>query len=535
MGDARLRELGEGRPAARQERVVDFLGSERVERPAGRPQDDERVPAGRNTCRDDLRDRRAGAARKERQQRLALGGTRPPEPRRSGIAIPEGPPRTGEELVVVRVAAVGLDGEVAALGILAVDEVDPRRLALRRDEVCTPTPSASSSARISSRLGRPADVPNARRTAAPAARPVRIAATAPVIVARPFMTAPTVPSSTSHRPIEPNGRDTCALTTAIRAAAAASRTEGNWSAFSRPKAASPPGQCPPAARAARRPIRIASAIARTASNVILVRRVRSGATSISGGPEDEEAGQEAPDRREPVREGLEQGQQRPLERPRGLGRDEARQCDQTGGQDNDVRRPSHANLAGRRRVQRPARLPHTRRRRLALRPGRGARASLRGHLFGLERVGAGHAVSAPSLRAAKGDAPDRHSWSGQHPVRVKRRPRRRLTAERSAESTPRLHGEGSWRAAGRVPRVPQTRRAAPRRRRDRLRRAHRCDPASEWRVTGGQAKLAIVSNGPRRLAPSDYTSSLLPKCGERYSSGCWGTSSVRPPGAHLRC
>ena len=159
-----------------------------------------------------------------------------------------------------------------------------------------------------------------------------------------------------------------------------------------------------------------------------------------GGPEDEEAGQEAPDRREPVREGLEQGQQRLLERPRGLGRDEARQCDQTGGQDNDVRRPSHAKLAGRRRVQRPARLPHTRRRRLALRPGRGARASLRGHLFGLERVGAGHAVSAPSLRAAKGDAPDRHSWSGQHPGRVKRRPRRRLTAERSAESTPRLHG-----------------------------------------------------------------------------------------------
>ena len=170
------------------------------------------------------------------------------------------------------------------------------------------------------------------------------------------------------------------------------------------------------------------------------------------GPEDEEAGQEAPDRREPVREGLEEGQQRPLERPRGLGRDEARQRDQTGCQDNDIRRPSHADLAGGRSVEPRARPPHAHRRGLALRPGRGARASRRGHLFGFERVGAGHAVSAPSLR---------------------------LIAENSAESTPRLHGEGAWRAAGRAPRVSPARVPAPHRRRDRLRRAHRSDPAHE--------------------------------------------------------
>ena len=130
-------------------------------------------------------------------------------------------------------------------------------------------------------LGRPADVPSARRTAAPAARPIRMAAIVPAIVVFPLNTAATAPSRSSQRPVEPRGRARCALTTAITAAAMPMRAEGKRSPSVRPDVASAPGQFPVASRAATRERSAASTTASRASTVIRHRPANSGATSMA--------------------------------------------------------------------------------------------------------------------------------------------------------------------------------------------------------------------------------------------------------------
>ena len=68
-------------------------------------------------------------------------------------------------------------------------------------------------------------------------------------------------------------------------------------------------------------------------------------------PQCEQCDQERPDGPEPIRERLEEGEQRALERPGGLRRDDAREREQTRSDRDDVRRPSHANLAGWRSIE----------------------------------------------------------------------------------------------------------------------------------------------------------------------------------------
>ena len=108
---------------------------------------------------------------------------------------------------------------------------------------------------------------------------------------------------------------------------------------------------PVAIRAATSPTTMASTTASTASSVMRGRRDTSGATSMMPRPQDEQRDQERPDGPEPVRERLEEAQERTLERPGGLRRDDARQRERKRAQSDDVSRTSHANLTGWRSVE----------------------------------------------------------------------------------------------------------------------------------------------------------------------------------------
>ena len=355
MGEIGPAERIDGRPERAQECIVDRLRRERLERLPRHAQDEQRVFGTRRADRHDLGGGRATVRGEQREERLALGALGAVESMGSAaVAVPQRAPDLGEHLVVVGVASVDLDREQPAARIRRVRAVDPRRLALvRRQTVC-------ADAEIGERIRDVLDARQARR------RPEREA------------------HRRACRQADEDGGDGAAdgrVALQHRAAGAehehpaAERDERAREVRvgdedDRRRHGQPDGGEAQVVREARRVLGARP----VAAHVVTAhqrqrRREHDGEQRLDGDPrpareerreqhdrrpEREQADHERPDRRQPAREVAREGQQRDLERLRGLRHHDADEHEQRNGKRDDVGRTPHARLPARRGVEAPA-------------------------------------------------------------------------------------------------------------------------------------------------------------------------------------